>query len=149
VLYFHAFFGFDRLVQPVGPSSARHHAARERIDYYDLAVLDHVIDFVLLHAERFYAYVHMVAYIRVFGIRKIFYSEIVFGFFYAVFGQNGRLRLFVHDIVFLDVLVGLFFVEFLDFEHSHALDQFVGFFIKIRGFVALPRYDQRGPGFVD
>ncbi|OQB27029.1 MAG: hypothetical protein BWY09_03207 [Candidatus Hydrogenedentes bacterium ADurb.Bin179] len=48
-LDFHAFLGFHRLVQPVGPASSGHHAAGKLIHNNDFTVLDNVF---LVSAEE-------------------------------------------------------------------------------------------------
>ena len=45
-------FGFDRLMQSIGPAAARHEAAGELVDDEDLAVLHHVLDIAAVERMR-------------------------------------------------------------------------------------------------
>ena len=69
LLDFHAFLGLNGLVQAFGQAPAVHQAARKRVDQDDLAVLDHVVDVLLVNRVGLEQLVHVVDPFAAFGVQ--------------------------------------------------------------------------------
>ena len=67
----HAFLGFDRLVQAVGPAPAGHLAAGELVDDHDLAVLDQVLDVAPVEVVRAQPLVDRVQHVHVLHLEQV------------------------------------------------------------------------------
>ena len=66
-----AFFGFDGLVQAIGPAAARHQAAGEGVDDDDFAVLDHVVHVALVERVGLDGGFDVVLQVPVFGVGDV------------------------------------------------------------------------------
>ena len=64
-------------------------------------------------------------------------------------GQNGSFRLFIDDIVGIDVLVALLRVELLYSEYAKRTRELVCFFIEVGAFFTRSRDDERCTSLVD
>ena len=119
----HPFLGFDRLVQPIRPAPAFHHAPGELVDDDDLAVLDDVIDVALEDDVGLQRLVEMVDDLSVDDVVKVIggeqpsFGEATLDLLVAFLGQADVSGLLVdlviiglerlHDLVELDVEIGL------------------------------------------
>ena len=94
-----AFFGFDRLVQTVGPAAALHQAPGEIVDDDDFAFLHDVMMVELVERVRFQSLLDAVQHLHVRRVVKIADAEQAFGFVNALFGQHGRVLFFVNQVI--------------------------------------------------
>ena len=98
----HAFLGLHRLVQTVGPATARHLAAGELVDDDDLAVLDQIIDVALVQRVGAQGLGHVVQPRDVLGVVQVAHVQLVLDPVDARVGQHGRVGFLVDGVV--DVL---------------------------------------------
>ena len=83
------------------------------------------------------------------GVRKVIYTEILFGLLYALCGKNDSLFLFIDDIIARKCRrCSLFIVKFLDYMRSKSRGKSVRLFVHLGGRVALARNDKRSSRLV-
>ena len=146
----HALLGLNGLMQALIEAAAVHQAAGELINDDDLAVLDDIVNVAVHDAARLDGTVHIVAQRHIVGIGQIIDMEECLGLLDAGFGQGGSLALFVHDIVAVDLLLGLDLVVQLDDDALlQRLGKVIGALVHHAGILALAADDQRGTGLVD
>ena len=133
-LDFDAFFGFYRLMQPVRPPPAVHHAAGKIVDDDDFAIFDDIVLVEFIQSMRFERFVDVMQVFDIFRIVYILDFQVVFEFFNPGFVERHAVRFFVDRVILVA------------FEERN---EFVDFFVKIEILFQLPRYDERRPGFVD
>ena len=150
LLHVHVLFGFDGLVQTLGVPAAEHETAGELIDDDDLAVLDDVVDVAPHDAVRLERLVDVVRERGVFHVGEIFEIERRLRLGNAAGGERGGARLFIDDVVGVDI-VGLLFllVHGRDDELLQAGDEIVRAAVEVGGLVALTGDDERGARLVD
>ena len=90
-------------------TAAEHKTSRKFVNDYDFAVLDYIFNVEVHTAVRLYRLIYMVKKREVVRIHEVFYSEVFFGFLYAVREQRRGLCLFVDKII--AVVVVLFFLR--------------------------------------
>ncbi len=95
----HAFFRFDRLVQPVRPAPSRHLPPGEFVDDNHLAVFHHVIDVLLEERVRAQALVDVMDQLHVVGVVQVAEVQQALAFRHALFGQRRRAQLFVERVI--------------------------------------------------
>ena len=137
-------------MQTLVVTPAVHKAAGEFINDYDLAVLHNVVNVAFHNAVGAYCLVYMVGYRYIFGIVKVFYAEILLGFFNARGCKGCGVRLFIHNVI--AVVVGFFvarlIVHFLNLYHFKGQGKAVCLGIQVGGFIALTRYYKRSSRLV-
>ena len=98
---------------------AVHKAAGKFINDYNLAVLHNIVNIAFHNAVGAYCLIYMVSNGYILGIVKVFYAEILLGFFNARGGKGCSVCLFVHNVI--AVVVGFFvarlIVHFLNLYH--------------------------------
>src|SRR5262245_42882053 len=99
----HAFFGFHRLVQAIGPTPPRHQSAGKFVNDNHLPVLDNVVDITLEDRMRFKSLLHMMQCVDLSWIVEIVNTEQSLNLGDAAFGQSDRTALFVHGVITLGV----------------------------------------------
>src|SRR6185312_12095792 len=92
-------FGLDRLVQAVRPATARHLAAGVLVDDEDLALLDEVVDVLLVERVRAQRLRHVVQPLDVFRIVEVDQVELLLDALDALVGEHRRVRLLVEGVV--------------------------------------------------
>src|SRR5262249_16113888 len=133
-LNLHAFLGFNRLMQTIGPAAAGHLSSGEFIHDDDFAVFVDVVDVVFIKRVRAQRLVDVMDDFHVRGIVKVAKTQQAFGLADAFFGQRRSAVLFVDGVV--NVL------DQLGDDLAHAV-------VLVRGFFGRTGNDQRGAGFVD
>ena len=83
-----AFFGFNRLVQAIGPAAARHQAAGELVDDDDFAVFHHILDIAPVERVRLDRGLDVVLEVPVLGIGNVADAQQLLDFFPALFGDR-------------------------------------------------------------
>ena len=116
------FLSFDGLVQPVGIPAADHQTAGEFVHDHHFAVLHHIVHIPLHQAVGLQRLDQVMVQVIVFRVGQVFNAEMLFSLFGTLFGEDGRLVLFVHGII------GVLF---------QAKHKFVGFFVHVGGLVTL------------
>src|SRR5712671_5185779 len=129
-----AFFGFHGLVEPVGPTAARHLAAGKFIDDDDFAVFVDVIDVGFVERMRTQRLVDVVHRVDIGGVGHIGQTQKALAFVEAFFSERGLAMLFVDGVVDIANQLGNDFVD---------LEIFVG------GLFGRAGDDQRGARLVD
>jgi hypothetical protein len=126
--------GFDRLVETLRPAASLHGAARELVDDYHFAVLDHVVDVAPVDGvgpQRLLDVVHPV----VVGVRiEVVQAQRLLAGHHAAVGEKRVLLLLVDRVV--DVLL-------------EQRDHRVGLAVLVGALLGGPRDDQRGARLVD
>ena len=142
--------GLDGLVQAVGVAPAEHQTAGELVHDDNLAVLHHIVDVPLHHAVGLDGLVDMVGEGGVLRIGQVFDLEGLLGLLDAPGGEGGGARLFIDDIVGVDVDVLLLLgVHLGDALALQAGDELVHDGVQLGGLLALSGDDQGGAGLVD
>ena len=130
-----AFFGFDGLVQAVGPAAAGHLASGKFVDDDDFAVFHDVVDVALVQRVRAQAPDRRGASLRCCaGSYKLREAEQALALADAFFGQRRLAMLFVERVV--DVL-------------NQLRDDFVDLVVLVGGFFGRTGNNERGARFVD
>src|SRR5207248_4525160 len=140
------FFGFDGLVQAIGPAAARHHAAGEIINNDDLAIFDYVLDIAVVERVGLDGGLHVMLEVPVLRVGDIADAQKALDLFPAFIGDQDILVLFI-DRVLAGVgdfikLANLFATGELGNDAVHAL-------VLVGGFLAGAADDERGAGLVD
>ncbi len=97
-----AFLRFDRLVQPVRPAAAFHHAARELVDDHDFAVLDDVVLVLLVDVMRAQRLLQQVQPLGLAGLEEL-HAGVLFRPLEALVAEHALVLLLLH----LEVLARL------------------------------------------
>src|SRR6185312_2965148 len=113
----HAFLGFHRLVQTVGPAPARHHAAGELVDDHHLAVLDQVVDVALVERVGAHRLIDAVEDLHVLNLVKVADAGELLDPLDAFVADAYLMGLLVHHVVAGGALLAFALVDLL------ALDQ--------------------------
>ncbi len=98
-LHLHAFLGFDRLVQPVGPAAAGHQAPGELVHDDDFAILDYVFHVALVERVRFDGGLDVVLEIPVLRVGDVLDAKQLLDFLPAFVGDSDGLVLLVHHVI--------------------------------------------------
>ena len=93
------FFGFDRLVQTVGPAAAWHQTASEFVDDDDFAVFHHILNVALIERVRLDGSLNVMLQVPVLRVGDVADAEELFDFFPAFVGDRDGLVLFVNHVV--------------------------------------------------
>ncbi len=99
-----AFFGFDRLMQPVAPAAARHQAASEGIDNNDFAVLDHIVHVAFVERVGLDPRLDVVLQIPVFRVGNVVDAKSFLNRDPAIVGDADGPVLFIDDIIAGEIL---------------------------------------------
>src|ERR1700674_1093898 len=102
-----------RLVQPVGPAPARHHAAGELVDDDHLAVLDQVVDVELVEVVGAQRLVDPVQGLHVVRVVEVAHAEQAFDFLDPLVGQADGMALLVDQKVAGGALAAVALVDLL------------------------------------
>ncbi len=156
----YAFFGFDGLVQSVGPAAARHQSAGEGVDDDDFAVLDDVVHVALVERMGLDGGFDVVLEVPVFSVGDVADAEQLFDGLPALIGDADGAMFFVDDVIAGEILFAFsqLNAEFglaLVVEGFHLFAQFklgndlahAGIFVG--GLVGRAGDDERCPSFVD
>ena len=92
-----AFFGFNRLVQAVGPAAARHHASGEFVDDDDFAVFDHIFHVLAIERVRLDRGLDVMFEWPVLGIGDVADAQQLLDFFPTLVGDGNVAVLLVDD----------------------------------------------------
>ena len=134
-------------MEPVRPAAARQDTAGEFIDDQDLPVPDHVIDVALVERVGAQRLLDAVEEIDVVELIEVVHADQFFGFRHPLFGEHGRARLLVHEVVargrLVSVLVRLLLALYEARDHAVAL------VVDVRVLFRGAGDDERGPRFVD
>ena len=125
-------FRFDRLMEPVGPSSPRHQSTRELVDDDDLPIFHHVVDVPFVQRVRTEGLVDVMEDVHLRRIVQVLHFQQRLAVRDAVFGQGHGTRLLVdseivvpsklgNDTIDLIVEVGGFFGRSADDERRTCL----------------------------
>src|ERR1700722_16360857 len=133
-LDFDSLFCFDRLMQAIGPTAARHLATGKFVDDDDFDVFDNVIDVVFVERVRAQRLIDVVHHVDVGGIGHVREAEKALALIEAFFGQRRLAMLFVERVV--DVL-------------NQLGNDFVDLVVLVGGFFGGTGNDERGARFVD
>src|SRR5579862_3280568 len=139
----------DRLVQALAPAAAFHDAAGELVDDLDLAVLDDVVDVVLVERLRLQRLVQMVDELRVLRRVQVVDAERALDLGDTLLGGGDRLVLLVELVVGADLLgVALRVARFraVAVERGRDAREVV---VDLRGGLRLAGDDQRRARLVD
>src|SRR6267143_1328971 len=128
-----AFFGFNRLVEPIGPAPAGLLPAREFVDDDYLAVLDQVITVALVEGESLEGLVDLVRLVDVLQLVDILDAGPALDLGDALLGEGRRLGLFVDRVVL----------------RRQSRDQLGVLVILLGRLLRLAGNDQWGAGLVD
>ena len=140
----HLLLGLDGLVQALAVAPAEHQPAGELVDYYDLAVLHHVVDVPLHDAVGLQRLVDVVREGGVFKVGEVFKAEVLLRLGRAAGRERGRAGLFVHDVVGVEALVLLgLLVHAGDGEPLERAHKAVRLAVEVRALVALAGDDER------
>ena len=93
------FFGFDRLVETVGPATSRHQTAREFVDDHNFAVFHDIIDVQFeqdVSAQTLVDVVEQLDVVRVVEVRD---ADQLFHFVDAGFSESSRFGFFVDRVI--------------------------------------------------
>ena len=133
-LDFHAFFGFDGLVQAVRPAPAGHLAAGKFVHNNDLAVFIHIIHVNSVQRVRPQPLVHVMHDFNVGGVGHIAQAQQALALVEALFGESGLAVLFINGVI-------------------NILNQFGNDLVDpgvfIRGFFGWSGNNQRGARFIN
>ena len=141
-------FGFDRLVQAVGPAASWHEAAGELVDDEDLAVLHDVFDIAPVERMCFEAGLDVVLQVPVFRIGDVADAEQLLDFFPAGIGDgDGAVLLVDHEIAGEDFVFAQAAIDLL--AQLQRRDDAVDLVILVGGLFALAADDKWGAGLVD
>ena len=136
-------------METLAVAAPKHKAACEFVYYDDLAFLDHIVNIPFHNAVGPYGLIDMVGKGGVFKVCKVFQSEMLLRLGYASGGKGGVPRLFVNDIVGIEVLI-LF--RLLVNAGNHKLlqpaDKIVHLLIELGALVTLTGNDEGGAGLV-
>ena len=141
-----AFFGFDGLMEAIGPAAAGHEAAGELVDDDDFAVFDDVLDVALVEGVGLDGGFDVVLEVPVFGVGDVADAEQAFDLLPALVGDGDGAGLFVDDVVAGPGLGLEGLDEFAEFELG---DDDVDAGVLVGGLVGGAGDDERGAGFVD
>ena len=147
-LNLHAFFGFNRLMQAIGPAPAGHHASRKFINDDDLALFDDVLDVAAIQRVRLDRGLNVMLEWPVLRIGNVADPKKLLNFFPAFVGnRNVTVLLIDHKVARqLRGFAGSHLQLFTFFQlRNDAVDAV----IFIGRFLARARNDQRRAGFVD
>ena len=141
-----AFFGFDGLVEAVGPAAAGHEAAGELVDDNDLAVLDYVLYVALVEGVGLDGDFDVVLHVPVFRVGDVADAEELFYLLEAFVGDGDGAGFFVDDVV---TGPGLGFEGLDELALFELRDDGVGDGVLVGGLVGGAGDDEGGAGFVD
>ena len=150
LLHVHMLLGLDGLMQTFGVAAAEHETAGKFIDDDDLAVLDDIVNVAPHDAVRLERLVDVVRERGVLHVGQIFQVERRLGLGDAAGGERGGARLFVDDVIGVDIGgLLLLLVHRRDDELFEPADEVVRAAVEVGGLVALTGNDERGARLVD
>ncbi|OIQ76012.1 hypothetical protein GALL_423160 [mine drainage metagenome] len=142
----HAFLGFDRLMQAVGPAAARHHATGKLVHDDNLAILHHVVLVAMEQRQRPQCGIQMMHQTDVGGIVQVGACQDArchqqrFRMLVSGLGQQHLLRFLVHP----EIAFALFFLLAGQLERNG-----VDGGIELHAVFGLAGNDQRRTRLVD
>ena len=142
--------GFNGLMQTIGVPAAEHETAGELVHNDNLAVLHHIVNVPLHGAVGFQGLIDVVVQRGVGGIGQVLHMEELFRLGDTGGGEGGRLGLFIHNVVGVDV--GIFFllvIQLHNYFFLQAGDEHLRHIVHLGGLFALPGDDQGGTGLID
>ena len=145
-----ALFGLNSLVQTIIEAAAVHQTSGELINDDDLAVLDDVVGVAVHNAAGLDGTVNIMAQRHIVGVGQVIHVEERLGLLDARLGQGRGLALFVHNVIAVDLFLGLNLVVQLDDDTLfQRLGEVVSALVHHAGILPLAADDQRGTGLVD
>ena len=145
-----ALLRLNGLMQAVIEAAAVHQTAGELINDDDLSVLDDVVGVAVHNAAGLDGTVNVMAQGHIISIGQVLHMEERLGLLDAGLGQGSGLALFVHNVITVDLFLGLDLIIQLD---NHALFQRLGKIIRAlvhhAGILALAADNQRGTGLIN
>ena len=138
-----AFLCLDRLVQTVGVPTSGHQTSRKGIDDHDALVIDNIVHIAHHASVRADCLIDMVGDGRIFGVGEVCQPEKRFRPLRAPRRQNGAVRLFIHDVIGVNVVLALLVVQLLDDVFAERADKGVGAVVQLGRFLPGAGNNQR------
>ena len=156
VVDFNAFLSLDSLMQTLIIAASEHQSAGKFIDDNNLVAAalfrgtNNVVDVALHNAVCADSLIDMVKKRDIFGVHKVLNAEIFLRFCNAVRKEVAGFRLFVDEVIAVELIVVFFLcINLDDCVFDKRFRKLVGFLVHIGGGIAVPRDDERRSRFVN
>ena len=136
-------------MQSVGIATSRHKTPGKRVDNDNTVFVDHIINVAVHDTVCANCLIDMVGQRCVFGISVVFNTEIFLSTLGTARCENGIVGFFVYNVVGIDIVLRLLFIQLLDnklFERAH---KSIGLVVHICRLLAGARNDQRRARLID